>query len=106
MADTDTVSPFCIHPDVETMHNLSEFGYCIVVSHADDKGILEIFCKDTPLCPEDFELNYIYFGQFLFTTTRQDLFAAHVDTITQNIRSSAWDLYTIVHVPVPTTAAT
>ena len=103
---SDTISPFCIHPDTETMHTLSTFGYCFVVSNAaDDKSIIDIFCKNTPLDQNDFQMHYIYFGQYLFTTPKQDMLGAHINTIVTNVKSSAWDLYTVLHVP-PTPEAT
>ncbi len=97
----ENISPFCIHPDVETMHSLDEFGCCLVVSNAVDheKSIIDIFCQNTPLSSDDFVTKYIYFGQYLFTTDKQDIIRKHSDIIAYNIKCSAWDLYTVFYVP-------
>ena len=98
----DNISPFCIHPDVETMYSLDEFGCCFVINgNADDDiaVVVSIFCNDTPLSVNDFQVNYIYFGQYLFTTEKQDVIREHSDVIYKNIKSSAWDLYTVFHIP-------
>jgi hypothetical protein len=51
------------------------------------------------LSVNDFQVNYIYFGQYLFTTEKQDVIREHSDVIYKNIKSSAWDLYTVFHIP-------
>jgi hypothetical protein len=102
----DIISPFCIHPDVETMYTLADFGCCFVVRNADDfDTIIDLFCKDTPLCSDDFESRYIYFGQYLFTTVEQATIRAFADTISKNIQSSSWDLHTLFYVPGVTQSA-
>jgi hypothetical protein len=95
----DHVSPFNIHPDIEKVYNLSEFGYSFIIQHGSDQDILEEFCQGTTLSKDDFQQKYLYFGQYLYTTEKQYEFKVNFDKISRNIKNSAWNLNTYIYVP-------
>jgi hypothetical protein len=96
----DNISPFCIHPDVNKVYKLSEFGFAFIIKNGDDQNILEDFCKDTSLTKDDFTKRYIYYGEYLYTTDKQTEFANDFVKLVENVNNSGWYINTMIYKPV------
>lgn len=95
---SDHISPFRKHPETKSYH-LSDFGYCFIIQHGSSLSILDEFLYGTNLKITDFERNYIYHAQYLYTTTKQQEFLNLFEIIKENVRNSLWNLNTLIYIP-------
>lgn len=96
----ENISPFNIHPDINTLYNLCVFGYCFVIHNGSDKSILKEFCKNSNMTENDFERVYIYYGCYIYKTEKQLDFKNNLELFFKNIENSNWNLNTMVYIPV------
>lgn len=99
----DNISPFRIHPLNDFKHDLSQYGYCFIVHNANSFfEEIEFVCKNTEFdAKTDFNKLYIYYGQTLYITHKQDVFHKYIDTIRENIARYPYSSKIIVYVPKP-----
>jgi len=95
---SDNISPFRIHPESKLYH-LSDFGFCFIIQHGSSFSILDEFLLGTNLTITDFERNYIYHAQYLYTTRKQDELYKMFEIIKLNVRISRWNLNTLICIP-------
>jgi hypothetical protein len=96
---TDNISPFHIHPNTDKVHDLSEFGHSLIIKNLDSIDSLEEFLVGTSLFKADFTMQYIYYGQYLYTTEKQNEFKENIHIISNNIKNSDWNINVVVYTP-------
>lgn len=97
----DTISPFRIHPINDAKHDLSQYGYSFIVHNANSFfEEIEFVCQNTEFhAKKDFHYLYIYHGQTLYITHKEDVFHRHIDTIRENVAKYPYSSKILLYIP-------